>query len=103
MGFPAIAQSKPDQLIIPDAGGILRDAHIKAHYDTFTAATGIKIVPAEYMGVAQLKAMVDNKAWGGGDVIALGRRGGDRQQAGAGGEDRLQPDRSAQDGPAGGP
>jgi putative spermidine/putrescine transport system substrate-binding protein len=71
MGFPAIAQAKPDQLIIPDAGGVLRDAYIKAHYDTFTAATGIKIVPAEYMGVAQLKAMVDNKAWGGGDVIAL--------------------------------
>jgi len=70
-GFPAIGQSKPDQLIIPDAGGALRDAYIKAHYDTFTQATGIKIVPAEYMGVAQLKAMVDNKAWGGGDVIAL--------------------------------
>jgi putative spermidine/putrescine transport system substrate-binding protein len=71
IGFPAIAQSKPDQLIIPDAGGALRDAYIKAHYSTFTEETGIKIVPAEYMGVAQLKAMVDNKAWGGGDVIAL--------------------------------
>src|ERR1700687_1930401 len=71
IGCPAIAQSKPDQLIIPDAGGVTRDAYIKAHYSTFTAETGIKIVPAEYMGVAQLKAMVDNKAWGGGDVIAL--------------------------------
>ncbi len=71
IGFPAIAQTKPDQLIIPDAGGTLRDAYIKAHYSTFTAETGINIVPAEYMGVAQLKAMVDNQAWGGGDVIAL--------------------------------
>jgi putative spermidine/putrescine transport system substrate-binding protein len=71
IGFPAIAQSKPDHLIIPDAGGALRDAYIKAHYSTFTAETGIKIVPAEYMGVAQVKAMVENKAWGGGDVIAL--------------------------------
>ena len=84
-GFPAIAQSKPDQLIIPDWAA-LRDAYIKAHY-TFTEATGIKIVPAEYMGVAQLKAMVDNRPGAAAMSSRLGRRGGDRQQAGPGGED----------------
>lgn len=69
---PALAQTnKPDHLVIPDAGGILRDAYKKAHYDTFEAKTGIKLVSAEYMGVAQLKALVDNQAWGQADILSI--------------------------------
>ena len=31
-GFPYIAQAKPEKLIIPDAGGALRDAYLPSHY-----------------------------------------------------------------------
>lgn len=71
LAMPAIGQSKPDRLIVPDGGGIIRDAYKKAHYDTFEAKTGIKIVPAEYMGISQLKALVENKAWSQADVLSI--------------------------------
>jgi putative spermidine/putrescine transport system substrate-binding protein len=64
IGFPAIAQSKPEQLIIADPAGTTGDAYVKAHYSTFTEKTGIRVVQAQYVGIAQLKAMVENKAWG---------------------------------------
>lgn len=68
-GFPAIGQSKPEQLLIADPGGVTRESYIKAQYETFTAATGIRIVPVQYMGAAQLKAMVDAQAWGNADIV----------------------------------
>jgi putative spermidine/putrescine transport system substrate-binding protein len=71
LSFPWIAQAKPDKLIIPDAGGDLRDAYSKSHYASFTAKTGIAVSPVAYMGIAQVKAMVENKAWGQGDLIAI--------------------------------
>ena len=71
LGFPVIAQSKPDKLIIPDAGGDLRDAYVKSHYTSFTAMTGIEVSPQAYMGIAQLKALVENKAWGQADLVAM--------------------------------
>ena len=71
MAFPFIAKAKPDKLIIPDAGGDLRDAYVKSHYSSFTKKTGIEVSPVAYMGIAQVKAMVENKAWGQGDLIAL--------------------------------
>lgn len=63
IGCPAIAQSKPEQLIVADPGGATGDAYVKAQYTTFTEKTGIKIVQAQYVGIAQIKAMVENKAW----------------------------------------
>lgn len=71
LSFPWIAQAKPEKLIIPDAGGDLRDAYVKSHYSSFTKKTGIEISPVGYMGIAQLKAMVENKVWGQGDLIAM--------------------------------
>lgn len=68
-GFPAIGQTKPAQLLIADPGGVTRESYVKAQYETFTAATGIRIVPVQYMGAAQLKAMVDAKAWGNADIV----------------------------------
>ncbi|WP_181183607.1 MULTISPECIES: extracellular solute-binding protein [unclassified Mesorhizobium] len=70
--MPAIAQSKPDQLLVADGGSILRDAYTKAYYEPFTQKTGIKVVPQSYMGAAEIKAIVDNKAWGQGDVALTG-------------------------------
>lgn len=58
---PVLAQSKPDQMVIADGGGILNEAYKKAYYDTFTAKTGIKIVNAAYTDVAKVKAMVELK------------------------------------------
>ncbi len=69
LGFPYIAQAKPEKLIIPDAGGALRDAYIPSHYKGFTEKTGIEVQPAAYMGIAQIKALVENQAWGQADII----------------------------------
>ncbi len=71
LGFPLIAQDKPDKLIIPDAGGDLRDAYVKSHYQSFTANTDIEVSPVAYMGIAQVKALVENQAWGQADLLAL--------------------------------
>jgi putative spermidine/putrescine transport system substrate-binding protein len=71
LGFPHIAQAKPEKLIIPDAGGDLRDAYVKSHYQSFTAKTGIEVSPVAYMGIAQVKALVENQAWGQADLIAI--------------------------------
>lgn len=63
LAMPAIAQSKPDTLVVSDGGGILRDAYTKAFYEPFTAKTGIKVSPQAFMGPAEIKAVVENKAW----------------------------------------
>lgn len=57
LGFPAIAEDKPEQLVIGSGGGALDEAYKKAYWDTFTAKTGIKIITTEYVGVAQIQAM----------------------------------------------
>ncbi len=77
LGFPNLAKSAPTQLIIADAGGAVRQANQKAYYDTFTAKTGIKIVPVDYIDLGRFKAMVDHKTWGNADIVAL--QGGEHQ------------------------
>ncbi|MER8387112.1 ABC transporter substrate-binding protein [Mesorhizobium sp. M1380] len=69
LSMPALAQSKPERLFVADGGSILRDAYTKAYYEPFEKETGIKIVPQAYMGAAEVKAIVDNKAWGQADVV----------------------------------
>jgi len=69
LGFPHIAKAQPEKLIVPDAGGALRDAYIPTHYKGFAEKTGIEIQPAAYMGIAQIKALVENQAWGQADVV----------------------------------
>ncbi|WP_181182086.1 MULTISPECIES: extracellular solute-binding protein [unclassified Mesorhizobium] len=69
LAMPALAQSKPERLFVADGGSILRDAYSKAYYEPFEQKTGIKIVPQAYMGAAEIKAIVENKAWGQADVI----------------------------------
>lgn len=59
LGFPALAQSKPDQLVIASGGGKLDEAYKKAYWDTFTAKHGIKIVTTEYAGLAKVQSMVE--------------------------------------------
>ena len=46
LGFPAIAQSKPDQLVIASGGGALDEAYKAAYFDSFTEKTGIEIITA---------------------------------------------------------
>ncbi|MEZ5925040.1 MAG: ABC transporter substrate-binding protein [Hyphomicrobiaceae bacterium] len=60
LGFPAIAQDKPEQLVIASGGGALDEAYKKAYWDTFTAKTGIKIITTEYVGLAQIQAMQES-------------------------------------------
>jgi putative spermidine/putrescine transport system substrate-binding protein len=71
LGLPNLAKAAPTQLVIADAGGAVRQANQKAYYDTFTAKTGIKIVPVDYIDLGRFKAMVDNKTWGNADIVAL--------------------------------
>ena len=70
-GLPNLAKAAPTQLIIADAGGAVRQAYQKAYYDTFTAKTGIKIVPVDYIDLGRFKAMVDNKTWDNADIVCL--------------------------------
>ena len=58
-GFPAIAQSKPDQLVIASGGGALDEAYKAAYFDSFTEKTGIKIITAPYAGLAKIKSMIE--------------------------------------------
>lgn len=71
LGFPYIAKAAPEKLVITDAGGALRDAYIPTHYKGFTDKTGIEVQPAAYMGIAQLKAMVENESWGQADLVVM--------------------------------
>lgn len=57
LGFPALAEDKPSQLVIASGGGLLDEAYKKAYWDTFTTKTGIKIITTDYVGLAQLQAM----------------------------------------------
>ena len=57
LGFPALAEDKPEKLVIASGGGALDEAYKKAYWDTFTAKTGIKIITTDYVGLAQLQAM----------------------------------------------
>ena len=58
-GFPAIAQSKPEQLVIASGGGKLDEAYKAAYFDSFTEKTGIEIITAPYAGLAKIQSMVE--------------------------------------------
>lgn len=58
-GFPAIAQSKPEQLVIASGGGALDEAYKAAYFDSFTEKTGIKIITAPYAGLARIQSMIE--------------------------------------------
>lgn len=69
-GKSALAQSSsPTELLVTGGGGDFGVKLQKAYYDGFQAASGIKIVPQPYKGLAELKAMVEAKAWGQADVL----------------------------------
>ena len=57
--FPAIAQSKPEQLVIASGGGKLDEAYKAAYFDSFTEKTGIEIITAPYAGLAKIQSMVE--------------------------------------------
>ena len=59
VGFPAIAQSKPEKLVIASGGGALDEAYKAAYFDSFTEKTGIQIITAPYAGLAKIKSMVE--------------------------------------------
>jgi putative spermidine/putrescine transport system substrate-binding protein len=59
LGMPAIAQSKPEQLVIASGGGALDEAYKAAYFDSFTEKTGIKIITAPYAGLAKVKSMIE--------------------------------------------
>jgi putative spermidine/putrescine transport system substrate-binding protein len=62
--MPAIAQSKPTELLVASGGGDLLAGMQKAFYDEYTKQTGIKIIPQPWKGLAELKVMVEAQAWG---------------------------------------
>ena len=59
LGMPAIAQSKPDNLVIASGGGALDEAYKAAYFDSFTEKTGIQIITAPYAGLARVKSMIE--------------------------------------------
>lgn len=62
LGAPAIVRAKPASITFPNSGGALQDAYRVAYMQTYTAKTGIQVLGAPYMDVAQVKAMVDSGA-----------------------------------------
>jgi putative spermidine/putrescine transport system substrate-binding protein len=59
LAAPAIAQSKPEHLVVSDGGGLLSDAMRVAFYDTFAEKTGIKIITAPFTQLAKLQSMIE--------------------------------------------
>jgi putative spermidine/putrescine transport system substrate-binding protein len=53
-------QGAGDVVYINSSGGILDDVNRKVHWDTFTKATGIKVVSTAPVDNAKLKVMVDS-------------------------------------------
>jgi putative spermidine/putrescine transport system substrate-binding protein len=62
LAAPAILHAKPASITFPNSGGALEDAYRTAYMQTYTAKTGIQVLGAPYMDVAQVKAMVDSNA-----------------------------------------
>ncbi|MBN8906186.1 MAG: extracellular solute-binding protein [Rhodospirillales bacterium] len=62
LAAPAILRAAPASLTFPNSGGALQDAYRAAYMQTYTAKTGIEVLGAPYMDVAQVKAMVDSGA-----------------------------------------
>jgi putative spermidine/putrescine transport system substrate-binding protein len=62
LAAPAILRAAPGSITFPNSGGALEDAYRPAYMQSFTSKTGISVLSAPYMDVAQLKAMVDNNA-----------------------------------------
>ena len=60
-GMVVAATAHADITVI-SFGGTVQKAQVKAYYEPFTKATGIKLIPGEYNGEqAKIKAMVDTK------------------------------------------
>lgn len=68
---PALAQSKPTELLVTVGGGDWGVFIKKAFFDDYTKQTGIKINPQPFKGLAELKAMVQAKAWGQFDFLLM--------------------------------
>ena len=57
----SVVRADDNVLYINSSGGVLDDINRKVHWDTFTAATGIKVVASAPVDNAKLKAM--QQAW----------------------------------------
>lgn len=68
---PLIAQSKPSELLVAASGGDWGAILKKAYYDDYKSETGVQITPVPYKGLAELKALVEAKAWGQADVVCM--------------------------------
>jgi putative spermidine/putrescine transport system substrate-binding protein len=62
LAAPTVLRAKPASITFPNSGGALQDAYRTAYMQTYTAKTGIEVLGAPYMDVAQIKAMVDSNA-----------------------------------------
>ncbi|TPN81130.1 extracellular solute-binding protein [Mesorhizobium sp. CU2] len=71
LSMPALAQSKPTELLVTVGGGDWGVFIRKAFFDDYTKQTGIKINPQPFKGLAELKAMVEAKAWGQFDLLLM--------------------------------
>ncbi len=71
LAMPALAEGKPDELLIAAGGGDFLVALQKAYYDDFTKMSGIKVSPQPYKGLAELKVMVESQAWGQADLMLM--------------------------------
>lgn len=71
LAMPAIAQTKPQEVLVAVAGGDWGDFFRKAYYDPYFASSGIRINNQPYMGLAELKALVDAQAWGHADILQM--------------------------------
>lgn len=71
LGMPAIAQSKPSEILVTAAGGDWGEFLRKAYYDPFLAYSGMKVNHQPYMGLAELKAMVESRSWGQADILQM--------------------------------
>jgi putative spermidine/putrescine transport system substrate-binding protein len=71
VALPRVLRAAPAKLIVSDAGGAVRDAYVKTHYASFTAKTGIEIVPVDYLGIADLKSMVESGNYANADLTVM--------------------------------
>lgn len=72
-GLPSntFAQSAPGELLITAGGGDWGALLKKAYFDPFEEASGTRVSPQPYKGLAELKAMVEARAWGQADILLM--------------------------------
>ncbi|WP_292222498.1 extracellular solute-binding protein [Mesorhizobium sp.] len=73
LAAPSIARSQPKELMVTCGGGDWLELLKKAWFNDY-AKVDIPINPQPYKGLAELKAMVEAKAWGQADIV-LGSAG----------------------------